>query len=373
MNGVLKSKIVKSVLVLIAITAGSIFASDVVVQNGYMTVGNGMDVEGESYFNNAYVDNYLIDYGDAYINGELEAGYYPILRVPSSYYEPVEISYTDLYVPDGSIVTENITCSNILIYETLTTWTACDAYIIDLYAGKITSTGGYDPPYVLYDQQSRDEIIDRVSKEVFKEKLGGAALFFNKDTKKLESYVATEGKFYDMQGNVVYQLSEPAKTDVKYEPFYLFNSSTGQTIELQKPAVEKYSVKQGYRLDNKTGNFINTQTYGTATREEALELYSESEGKYYDLNHNFIREEKKVEPVKYYKDQYYFDSSTGEVAKRQIALKDAYVIKDGYKLNKETGEFIDVKTKDVVPKDKAVELRKYTLKPTETTETVKAN
>jgi len=57
-----------------------------------------------------------------------------------------------------------------------------DVYI----SGKITSTGGYDPPYVLYDPQTREQITTRVADEIPEEKLGGAVLFFNKDTQQLE-------------------------------------------------------------------------------------------------------------------------------------------------------------------------------------------
>jgi len=57
-----------------------------------------------------------------------------------------------------------------------------DVYI----SGKVTSTGGYDPPYVLYDPQTREQITTRVADEIPEEKLGGAVLFFNKDTQQLE-------------------------------------------------------------------------------------------------------------------------------------------------------------------------------------------
>lgn len=49
-------------------------------------------------------------------------------------------------------------------------------------SGKVTSSGGYDPPYVLYDQQSRTEVVERIQDEVPPDKQSGAALFFNKET-----------------------------------------------------------------------------------------------------------------------------------------------------------------------------------------------
>jgi len=69
--------------------------------------------------------------------------------------------------------------------------------------GKITSDGGYDPPYVLYDSETREAIKARIVKEVPKEKLTGAVLFWNGESKRFEVYLPTEGEFLDLQGNLL--------------------------------------------------------------------------------------------------------------------------------------------------------------------------
>lgn len=75
----------------------------------------------------------------------------------------------------------------------------------DIYAsgdinldGKLTAIGGIDPPYVLFDAESRASIKARVLREVPVEKQTGAAQFWNPTTRKMELYIASEDKFYDL-------------------------------------------------------------------------------------------------------------------------------------------------------------------------------
>jgi hypothetical protein len=56
--------------------------------------------------------------------------------------------------------------------------------------------------------------------------------------------------------------------------------------------------------------------------------------------------------------EYYFDSRTGEVKPRQRILRDKYVIKKGFSLDKTTGQFVDRSTGQVVAKEMAIELKK---------------
>jgi hypothetical protein len=64
--------------------------------------------------------------------------------------------------------------------------------------GKLTSDGGIDPPYVLFDRQTRAEVKARVLKEVPTAKQTGAAQFWNPDTRRMEIYLASEDKFFDL-------------------------------------------------------------------------------------------------------------------------------------------------------------------------------
>lgn len=66
-------------------------------------------------------------------------------------------------------------------------------------SGKITG-GSIDPAYVIYDSETRERIKTRVMKEVPKDKQTGAALFFNSQSKRLETYVASEDAFYSLSG-----------------------------------------------------------------------------------------------------------------------------------------------------------------------------
>jgi hypothetical protein len=70
-------------------------------------------------------------------------------------------------------------------------------------AGKITATGGIDPAYMLFDPQTREQIISRVGRDVKEEKKSGLTVFFNAETKRLEAYIGSEGNFYDLNANLL--------------------------------------------------------------------------------------------------------------------------------------------------------------------------
>ena len=74
----------------------------------------------------------------------------------------------------------------------------------DIYCtGKLTSDGGNDPPYVLYNKETRESIKRRVAKEVAGDKLEGAVLFWNGETERFEVYLPAKGEFRDLQGRVL--------------------------------------------------------------------------------------------------------------------------------------------------------------------------
>jgi len=72
----------------------------------------------------------------------------------------------------------------------------------DIYAtGDICSEGGIDPPYVLYDNETRQSIIERVAKRIPRDKWDGAVLFWNGEDLRFEIYLPSRGEFRDIQGN----------------------------------------------------------------------------------------------------------------------------------------------------------------------------
>ncbi len=69
--------------------------------------------------------------------------------------------------------------------------------------GKLTSDGGNDPPYVLYNRETRESIKERVAKEVSADKLDGAVLFWNGEDLRFEVYLPLRGEFRDLNGNLL--------------------------------------------------------------------------------------------------------------------------------------------------------------------------
>jgi hypothetical protein len=79
----------------------------------------------------------------------------------------------------------------------------------DIYcSGKLTSVGGNDPPYVLYDKETRQAIVERVADEVPPDKLDGAVLFWNGEQLQMEIYLPSRGEFRDLNGNVLAALGD---------------------------------------------------------------------------------------------------------------------------------------------------------------------
>lgn len=79
----------------------------------------------------------------------------------------------------------------------------------DIYCtGKLTSDGGNDPPYVLYNHETREAIIERVAREVPQEKRNGAVLFWNGEQSRFEVYLPDKGQFRDLSGSLIAEVLE---------------------------------------------------------------------------------------------------------------------------------------------------------------------
>ena len=120
--------------------------------------------------------------------------------------------------------------------------------------GKITGNP-VDPSFVLYDSETRQGIIELAKATIPPNKQDGAALFFNKETKRLEIYVQSEGKFYDLQGNLIFSLPEPVVATTFKTRRYHLDTRTGEVRELQKVEAKRWRVKEGYEFDTETGKF----------------------------------------------------------------------------------------------------------------------
>jgi hypothetical protein len=74
--------------------------------------------------------------------------------------------------------------------------------LTNLNCYKITATVT-DPEMVLYDETTRESVKALTLRAIPVEKQTGAAMFFNKITKRIEIYVASEDKYYDILGNEI--------------------------------------------------------------------------------------------------------------------------------------------------------------------------
>jgi len=117
----------------------------------------------------------------------------------------------------------------------------------------------------------------------------------------------------------------------------------------------KYGVREGFAFDGKTGRFIDERTGQEAPREDALEWCVANQRIYYDMQGNVLRSAPKQDGA-YYVTEYQFDSQTGNVKIRRKAVQDRYFLKDGYEVDRNTGEFVDTWTGDTVEKEQTVQL-----------------
>jgi hypothetical protein len=100
------------------------------------------------------------------------------------------------------------TNGNVYIQNYVGIGTTTPSYKLDVVGnihctGILVSDGGYDPPYVLYNRETRESIKERVAKEVPEDKLDGAVLFWNGADLRFEVYLPARGEFRDLLGNLL--------------------------------------------------------------------------------------------------------------------------------------------------------------------------
>jgi len=134
--------------------------------------------------------------------------------------------------------------------------------------GKLTSDGGNDPPYVLYNYETRQSIIERVKREVTPDKLNGAVMFYNGEANRMELYLPSKGEFRDLQGNLLASVSPITKT-FETKTKYFFDRKTGEVKAIQVP-VNNSEDGQFYEVIKSTaGEIIKKKK---AEKAKAIEL-----------------------------------------------------------------------------------------------------
>jgi hypothetical protein len=148
--------------------------------------------------------------------------------------------------------------------------------------GKLTHSGSADPPFVLYNYETRQSIIDRVMDEIPPDKLGGGVLFFNGEISQMELFIPNKGEFRGLGGEIL-EIVQPITETFETEDRYYFDDKTGKVkkykVKKVNTAEKKHKIKENHFLDHKTGKFYKKirNEKGIATDEievtmaEALE------------------------------------------------------------------------------------------------------
>jgi hypothetical protein len=142
--------------------------------------------------------------------------------------------------------------------------------------GPLKLYGGMDPPYLLLDSETRDNIAQRVAREVPPSKQTGAALFWNSQTRQLEIYVGSEGTFYSLAGKVTAAIVPPVVKGATVKRRFQIDGATGAVVEEQTMMVPRWQLKPGYEFNSQSGAFTYLSSSNaapvTVTAQEALEL-----------------------------------------------------------------------------------------------------
>lgn len=125
-----------------------------------------------------------------------------------------------------------------------------------------------------------------------------------------------------------------------------------KTLELQLQ--ERNGVIERYEKyvtpDKKSGVvYINSET-------KLIEVYYPYEGVIRNIQGQTIYSLPSIRINNDYETYYVFDTLAGQVVEKQRAVYDKYRIKDGIEFDSSTGQFIDNTTKEIIPKEEAIEL-----------------
>jgi hypothetical protein len=347
----MRSRLAVCIVGIVALIISLALAGDVTVQQGSIT-GTSLTVNGNATITGTASVTHDLNVGDNLdVTDSLDVGDDLNVTLDLEVWDTVGgLSRPSAYF-GGLNVDEQINASALTVYGSAAV--TGDFAVV----GKTTCWGGLDPNYLLLDKETREGLVQRVQREVAPGKQAGAVLFFNRDTHRLETYVAPEGKFYDLNGNVAHALGAIAAPATEYKAAYYLDPGTGQVKSYPKAVSKKYRVKSGCRLDEATGQFVDTRTGQGVAREQAVETYNPSDGTYYDLQGQVLRREQSPAQVEYVT-EYYLDRHTGEVKSERRPVRQLYVVKKGLRFDKKTGQFTDPATgKAVAAQDAVVQIR----------------
>jgi len=122
--------------------------------------------------------------------------------------------------------------------------------------GTITD-GGSDPPYLLFDAETRAHIAKLIRRNVPTEKLGGAVLFYNADEGRMETFTPMVGEYRTLDGVVTATAKRIGKTFPAVTRYHL-DRLTGKIVGRQFAKIpHDYRLADGCEMDHKTGKIYH--------------------------------------------------------------------------------------------------------------------
>jgi len=142
----------------------------------------------------------------------------------------------------------------------------------DVYInGKTTSTGSYDPPFVLYDVQTKEQIVARARNEIPTEKAGGMAQVYIPSDPRIKWFQPSSCTFFaekaDKDGYMV-KVAVDIISDGK--PCYNTNTTTlyswdavaGKVASHQAAQYPRIPMPEDKTLDSRTGELQDMKPKG---------------------------------------------------------------------------------------------------------------
>jgi len=142
----------------------------------------------------------------------------------------------------------------------------------DIYCtGKLTSDGGNDPPYILYNHETRQSVIDRIKREIPPGKLNGAVMFFNGEADRMELFLPIKGEFRTLTGELL-DTVDPVTETFEVETRYYFDQDVGEVRNYEAPKKQQYTLKPDHEVDPVSGKILRKIKQVVVENDEEVEV-----------------------------------------------------------------------------------------------------
>ena len=151
-----------------------------------------------------------------------------------------------------------------------------DVYI----TGTLTTSGGSDPPYLLWFNETRDSVSELTKRNIPSGREQGIIQFYNQDTNTIEFMKPATCEFFKLDKGSLVLLED--RDGVCYNDNtiteYYFNPNTGEAEPMEVIKREsEFELLKDVVLDKKSGNFYNATTKEIISKENAVKRKEKGE------------------------------------------------------------------------------------------------